>query len=104
MDSPLVTTTVSINLEPQPEGVYTVTCNELPELITEGSTLEEILKNVEEAFNVVVGLYKSTGRELPLTLNSSQNKEHNHITLTAPLPVHAIHVQASHPKTQETRL
>ena len=34
---------------PQPEGGYTVTSPVLPELLTEGDTLEETLANVREA-------------------------------------------------------
>ncbi len=34
---------ISAILTPQPEGGYTVTCKELPELFTEGDSVEEAL-------------------------------------------------------------
>ncbi len=44
-------------LEPQPEGGYIVISPAIPELITEGDTVEEALATVRDAFVVV--------RELP---------------------------------------
>ncbi len=102
MNSPSTTPTLTINLEPQPEGVYTVTCNELPELVTEGSTIKEILDNIEEAFSVVVGLYESTGRQLPFALNTEQNTKSKSITLTTFIPPYEI--PQSGPKAEEARL
>ncbi len=52
-------------LEPQPEGGFTVTSSLLPELVTEGDTLEEALSNVQDALLAVVELYEDTGRSLP---------------------------------------
>ena len=42
---------------PQPEGGYTVTSPILPELITEGDTLEEAFFNVRDAFAAVMEIY-----------------------------------------------
>lgn len=53
---------------PQPEGGYTVTSPVLPELLTEGDTLEEARANVEDAFAAVAELYADTGRSLPATM------------------------------------
>ena len=50
---------------PQPEGGYTVTSPLLPELLTEGDTLEEAQANVADAFEAVVELYSEEGRTLP---------------------------------------
>jgi len=50
---------------PQPEGGYTVTCPVLPELLTEGDTLEEAQANVADAFGAVAELYADQGRRLP---------------------------------------
>ena len=50
--------------EPEEKG-YTVTCKELPELITYGETLDEALKNTEDAFNAVIEAYDELGRDLP---------------------------------------
>ena len=54
-----------LELEPQPEGGFTVTCPALPELITEGDTFFEALANVEDALAATVELYEARGRELP---------------------------------------
>lgn len=53
---------------PQPEGGYTVTSPVLPELLTEGDTLEEAQANVRDAFEAVVELYAEEGRSLPAPL------------------------------------
>ena len=56
---------VPLILEPQPEGGYTVTSPLLPELITEGDSLEEALANVKDALAAVIEVYSDLGRELP---------------------------------------
>jgi antitoxin HicB len=50
---------------PQPEGGFTVTSPILPELITEGDTLEEAFANVSDAFSAVMELYAEAGKPLP---------------------------------------
>ena len=50
--------------EPEEKG-YTVTCKELPELLTYGETLDEALKNAEDAFTAVCEAYDELGRDLP---------------------------------------
>jgi antitoxin HicB len=50
---------------PQPEGGYTVTSPVLPELITEGDTLEEAQGNVQDAFEAVMEIYTEQNRALP---------------------------------------
>jgi antitoxin HicB len=54
--------------EPQPEGGYTVTSPLLPELVTEGDTLEDALDNVRDALAAVVEAYRELGRALPTNL------------------------------------
>jgi antitoxin HicB len=54
---------------PQPEGGYTVTSPVLPELLTEGDTLEEAQGNVRDAFEAVVELYAEQGRPLPASIS-----------------------------------
>ena len=49
---------------PQPENGYTVTSPALPELLTEGDTLEEAKANVRDAFEAVAELYAEQGRRL----------------------------------------
>jgi len=52
-------------LTPQPEGGYTVTSPLLPELITEGDSLDEALENVKDAIAAVIEVYQDQGRSLP---------------------------------------
>lgn len=54
--------------EPQPEGGYTVTCPLLPELITEGDTVDEALENVRDALLAIVETYEDLQRPLPAVL------------------------------------
>ncbi len=53
--------------EPQPEGGFTVTSPLLPELVTEGDTLEDALENVRDALVAVIELYRDMGKALPPT-------------------------------------
>jgi len=50
---------------PQPEGGFTVTSPVLPELITEGDSLEEAYGNVADALSAVIELYAQQRRALP---------------------------------------
>ena len=52
-------------LTPQAEGGYTVASPPLPELVTEGDTVEEALANVRAALAVVIETYEDLGRSLP---------------------------------------
>lgn len=54
--------------EPQPEGGYTVTSPLLPELITEGDSMEDALENVPDALAAVIEIYRETGKNLPASL------------------------------------
>jgi antitoxin HicB len=54
---------------PQPEGGFTVTSPLLPELVTEGDTLEEAHANVRDALAAVIELYADQNRVLPSGLN-----------------------------------
>jgi antitoxin HicB len=53
---------------PQPEGGYTVTSPAVPELISEGETLEDAYRNACDAWEAVVELYLEEGRALPSTI------------------------------------
>ena len=59
---------ITVALTPQSEGGYTVTCKELPELITEGNSIEEALNNAIDAFATVLELYDDFNRALPDTI------------------------------------
>jgi antitoxin HicB len=60
---------VPLVFTPQPEGGYTVTSPVLPELLTEGDTLEDAHANVRDAFEAVVELYTEQGRPLPAVIS-----------------------------------
>lgn len=53
---------VPLILSPQPEGGFTVTSPLLPELVTEGDTVDEALANVQDALAAVVEAYEDLGR------------------------------------------
>jgi len=56
---------IPLILSPQPEGGYTVTSPLLPELVTEGDTVDEAMVNVKDALAAVVEAYQDLGRKLP---------------------------------------
>jgi antitoxin HicB len=56
---------VPLLFSPQPEGGFTVTSPVLPELVTEGNTLDEAFVNAQDALAAVVELYADEGRLLP---------------------------------------
>jgi antitoxin HicB len=56
---------IPLILSPQPEGGYIVTSPLLPELVTEGDTLDEALANVRDALAAVIEAYQDLGRSLP---------------------------------------
>ncbi len=56
---------VPLLFSPQPEGGFTVTSPVLPELVTEGDTLEEAFANVQDALAAVLEIYADEGRPLP---------------------------------------
>ncbi len=59
---------LTVILDYQPEGVYTVTCKELPELLTEGETIDEALDNAVDAFIATLEIYEELGKELPKSI------------------------------------
>jgi len=60
--------TIRLYLEPNPGGVYTVTSPDVPGLVTEGSTPDEIQANVQEALDLLVEVWNELGRDLPPAL------------------------------------
>jgi len=56
---------IPLVLTPQVEGGYTVTSPLLPELVTEGDTVDEALANVRGALAAVIETYEDLGRSLP---------------------------------------
>ena len=77
---------VPLVFTPQPEGGYTVTSPLLPELITEGDTLEEANANVADALAAVTELYSDMGRMLPpgLTLPAPDEVVHSESLVGCP--------------------
>jgi len=61
--------------DPQPEGGYTVTSPVLPELLTEGDTLEEARANVADALAAVLEIYQHFSRPLPSCLQALRPDE-----------------------------
>ena len=59
---------IPLVLTRQPEGGYTVTSPLLPELLTEGDTIDEALMHVQDAVQVVGELYEDLGKSLPPNL------------------------------------
>lgn len=55
-------------LSPQPEGGFTVTSPLLPELLTEGDTIDEALTNVRDALAAAIEMYADERRSLPENL------------------------------------
>jgi antitoxin HicB len=56
---------VPLLFAPQPEGGFTVTSLALPELVSEGDTLNEAFANAQDALAAVIELYADEGRPLP---------------------------------------
>jgi antitoxin HicB len=61
---------IPLLLTPQPEGGFTVTCPLLPELVTEGDTVDEVLVNAKDAFASVIEIYEDLGKPLPFNLQA----------------------------------
>jgi antitoxin HicB len=57
---------IPLMLRVQPEGGYTVNSPVLPELITEGDTVDEALAHMRDALAAVMELYEDLGKPLPL--------------------------------------
>lgn len=56
---------IPIVIEPYAEGGYGVRSPLLPELITDGETIDEAVTNAEDAARCVLELYEDLGKELP---------------------------------------
>ena len=65
---PMKLYSVRLYLEPDPSGVYTVTSPDVPGLVTEGRTPDEILHNVQEAMNALLEAWQDLGMEAPPAL------------------------------------
>lgn len=52
-------------LDPQPEGGYVVTCPLVPELVTEGETVEEAIRHANDALPSLIASYGAVGLPCP---------------------------------------
>ena len=58
-------TIIRLHLEEQPEGGYTVTSPDVPDLVTEGNTVEECLVRAEDLAKLLFEFYVAHGKPLP---------------------------------------
>lgn len=56
-------------------GVYTVTSPDVPGLVTEGSTPEEIRDNVSEVLDGLLEIWAELGMPVPPALQQAQQKQ-----------------------------
>jgi len=75
---------IPLVLSPQPEGGYTVTSPVMPELVTEGDTLDEVMRNVQDAVSAAIEIYEDLGKPLPANL--LQDSEGNPIWFECLVP------------------
>jgi antitoxin HicB len=59
---------IRLYLEPNESGVYTITSPDIPGLVTEGRTPEEIQTNVQEALESLREAWRELGMSLPPAL------------------------------------
>ena len=59
---------IRITLELNPGGVFTVTSPDIPGLVTEGRTSDEISANIQEALDALRLAWRALGKELPSAL------------------------------------
>ena len=59
---------IRLYLEPDDSGIYTVTSPDVPGLVTEGRTPEEILRNVQEAVSALKEAWQEMGMDIPPAL------------------------------------
>jgi antitoxin HicB len=52
-------------LTPQPEGGYVVTSPLLPELVTEGDSVDEAVDHFRDALKAVVEIFEDLGKPMP---------------------------------------
>ena len=72
--------------EPQPAGGYTVTSPAVPELLTEGDSVEDALDNVRDALAAVLEIYRDLGKSLPADLAVGEFGKELHLDLVIAVP------------------
>jgi antitoxin HicB len=71
----------AVLLSPTDEGGYVVTCRDLPELITQGESVEEALEQASDAMDEVFATYLTEGLDFPEP-SKARRREH----MVAPPP------------------
>jgi antitoxin HicB len=71
----------AVLLSPAEEGGYVVTCRDLPELITQGESVEEALDQASDAMDEVFATYLTEGLDFPEP-SKARRREH----MVAPPP------------------
>ncbi|MEO7993516.1 MAG: type II toxin-antitoxin system HicB family antitoxin [bacterium] len=61
---------IRIVLEPQPEGGYTVTSPDVPDLVTEAETVDEAIAFAQEVAGLLYETYRDHGIEMPEALRA----------------------------------
>ncbi len=59
---------IRLMLEPNPDGVFTVTSPDVPGLVTEGLTATEIQANVQDALSALFEAWTELGKQPPPAL------------------------------------
>lgn len=59
---------LNLELNPGPDRVYTVTSPDIPGLVTEGSTPDEINRNVQEVLAGLIEVWHDLGMAMPPAL------------------------------------
>lgn len=84
---------LTLILEEQPEGGFTITCQEIPELITECDSLDEVKEVVTDALYAIIELYHHQHRLLPeeaqILDNNTEDAVNRHLFETV-VPIHEV--------------
>jgi antitoxin HicB len=70
----MYTIRLSLNLNEE-SGIYTATSPDVPRLVTEGSDPDEINRNVREALEGLIEVWKDLGMEIPRILVPSSDRQ-----------------------------
>lgn len=65
----------AVLLTPAEEGGYVVTCRDLPELVTQGETVEDALEQAADAMDEVFATYLTEGADFPQP-SKAKRREH----------------------------
>ena len=66
---------IRLHFEAAPEGGYTVTSPDLPDLVTEGETIEECIEMAEDAADTLYRSYVKAGDPLPTVFQGTARPE-----------------------------